>query len=98
MPAHRPMMTLKLIVACSLLAVMLVGARGTDTLAIPKPVPAPTLQPFVPVGEKLFYEPSTTVIPGTRHWVLWKGGGLMHFNTTQSVGDTPLADRTNMDP
>jgi lysophospholipase L1-like esterase len=81
------MTTLKLIVACTLLAVMAAGARGSEANALPKPVPAPTIQPFVPVGEKLFYELSNTVIPGTRHWVMWQDGGLMHYNTTQSVGD-----------
>jgi|GEM_PF-1160171 len=54
---------------------------------LPKPAPPPTVHPFVPNGEKPFYEPFITIVPGTRHWVLWRDGDLRHYNTTQSVGD-----------
>lgn len=65
----------------------LLAALGSEAGMLPTPVPPPPLQTYVPAGEKLFYDLTTTVIPGTRHWAIWKDGGLEHYNTTQSVGD-----------
>lgn len=63
------------------------GLSAAEEFALPKPAPVPTTKPFVPETEKSFYEPLMQVVPGVRHWVMWQRGTLMHFSTTQSVGD-----------
>jgi hypothetical protein len=54
---------------------------------LPVPAPPPSLQPFVPVGEKPFFWGCTQIIPGTRVWTQWLNGDIWHYNTRQSVGD-----------
>ena len=66
---------------------ILTPIAAADDFKLPAPAPAPLTRPTVPDGEKLFYQPFRTVIPGTRIWTQWSVGGIWHYNTTQSVGD-----------
>ena len=61
-------------------------ATGQDA-PLPRTAPEPSTRPFVPDGEKPFYDTYINVIPGTRIWVQWLKGSIWHYNTTQSVGD-----------
>lgn len=74
-------------IAAALLALAALPAPGQNGLA-PKPAPEPSTRPFVPEGEKPFFDDLRNAIPGTRIWVQWLDNKkIWHYNTTQSVGD-----------